>query len=87
MSEYLKVQKDCFIDRKNGNRPRIYFKIKYGPLVEIQVGTTEIGLGLAWFYRQIVWRCRLPEDIIKDIHAGDVLDFLRVLYANKEEGN
>jgi hypothetical protein len=44
----------------------------------------EIGWDLRGFYRQIVWCVGSPEGII---HAGDALDFWRVLYANRRKEN
>jgi hypothetical protein len=46
-----------------------------------------LALGLAWFIDKLSGGVGSRRgEPIKEIHAGDVLDFWRVLYANKEEG-
>lgn len=91
MSEYLKIpKKDCFIDRRKMeiiDREYTVNKI------------WSIGGDTGWYYGDWLWELRGFIDKLyggvgsrrgrtnkKDIHAGDALDFWRVLYANKEEG-
>jgi hypothetical protein len=88
MSEYLKVPKDCFIDRrKMGIIDREYTLNKIW----------SIGGDTGWYYGDWLWDLRgfidklsgvrWTEDApIKDIHAGDVLDFLaRIMLIKKKE--
>jgi uncharacterized protein YbjT (DUF2867 family) len=91
MSEYLKIpKKDCFIDRRKMeiiDREYTINKI------------WSIGGDTGWYYADWLWELRGFIDKLsggvgsrrgrtnkKYIHAGDALDFWRVLYANKEEG-
>ncbi|KUJ62727.1 epimerase [Flavobacteriaceae bacterium CRH] len=88
---YLKVpKKDCFIDRRKRkiiDRESTIAKI------------WSIGGETGWYYGDWLWSLRGFIDKIfggvgarrgrtskHEIHAGDVLDFWRVVYANKEEG-
>ncbi|WP_119791405.1 SDR family oxidoreductase [Flavobacterium anhuiense] len=91
ISYYLKVpKKDCFIDRRKRkiiNRDYTIAKI------------WSIGGETGWYYGDWLWGLRGFIDKLfggvgvrrgrtnkHDIHAGDALDFWRVVYANKEEG-
>ena len=88
---YLKVpKKDCFIDRRKRkiiDRDSTIAKI------------WSIGGETGWYYADWLWSLRGFIDKIfggvgarrgrthkHDIHAGDALDFWRVVYANKEQG-
>lgn len=88
---YLKVpKKDCFIDRRKReiiNRDLTIAKI------------WSIGGETGWYYGDWLWSLRGFIDKIfggvgarrgrtskHEIHTGDVLDFWRVVYANKKEG-
>jgi uncharacterized protein YbjT (DUF2867 family) len=91
VKQYLKVpKKDCFIDRRKReiiNRDYTIDKI------------WSIGGETGWYYGDWLWSLRGFIDKIfggvgarrgrthkNEIHAGDVLDFWRVIYANKEHG-
>jgi len=91
ISYYLKVpKKDCFIDRRKRkiiNRDYTIAKI------------WSIGGETGWYYGDWLWGLRGFIDKLfggvgvrrgrtnkHDIHAGDALDFWRVVYANREEG-
>ncbi|WP_369765533.1 SDR family oxidoreductase [Flavobacterium sp. WC2429] len=91
ISEYLQVpKKDCFIDRRKMeiiNRAYTIHQI------------WSIGGETGWYYGDWLWGLRGFIDKLyggvgsrrgrtnkHDIHAGDALDFWRVLYANKSEG-
>lgn len=91
VSYYLKVpKKDCFIDRRKRkiiDRDSTIAKI------------WSIGGENGWYYADWLWGLRGFIDKIfggvgarrgrtnkHDIHAGDSLDFWRVVYANKEQG-
>jgi len=91
ISEFLKVpKKDCFIDRR---KKEIINK-------EFTIGRIwSIGGETGWYYGDWLWNLRGFIDRLfggvgsrrgrtnkHEIHAGDALDFWRVLYANKEEG-
>jgi uncharacterized protein YbjT (DUF2867 family) len=88
---YLKVpKKDCFIDRRKRtiiDRDSTIAKI------------WSIGGETGWYYGDWLWNLRGFIDKIfggvgsrrgrtskHEIHAGDALDFWRVVYANKEQG-
>ncbi|MEL1252229.1 SDR family oxidoreductase [Flavobacterium sp. DGU38] len=88
---YLKVpKKDCFIDRRKReiiNRDLTIAKI------------WSIGGETGWYYGDWLWSLRGFIDKLfggvgarrgrtsrHEIHTGDVLDFWRVVYANKKEG-
>lgn len=91
VADYLKVpKKNCFIDRRkkeiinrNYTTERIW----------------SIGGETGWYYGDWLWEIRGFLDKLvggvglrrgrtnqHEIHSGDVLDFWRVLYANKKEG-
>lgn len=91
VSYYLKVpKKDCFIDRRKRkiiDRDATIAKI------------WSIGGETGWYYADWLWSLRGFIDKIfggvgarrgrthkHEIHAGDALDFWRVVYANKEQG-
>ncbi|TCN60090.1 SDR family oxidoreductase [Flavobacterium circumlabens] len=91
VSSYLKVpKKDCFIDRRKReiiDRDYTISKI------------WSIGGETGWYYADWLWDLRGFIDKIfggvgarrgrthkNEIHAGDALDFWRVVYANKKEG-
>lgn len=91
VSSYLKVpKKDCFIDRRKReikNRDFTIYKI------------WSIGGEAGWYYASWLWNLRGFIDKAfggvgtrrgrthkSQIHAGDVLDFWRVVYADKEKG-
>ncbi|MRX41579.1 DUF2867 domain-containing protein [Flavobacterium sp. LC2016-23] len=91
VASYLKVpKKDCFIDRRKReiiNRDYTISRI------------WSIGGETGWYYADWLWDLRGFIDKIfggvgarrgrthkSDIHAGDALDFWRVVYANKKEG-
>lgn len=91
VSYYLKVpKKDCFIDRRKRkiiDRDSTIAKI------------WSIGGETGWYYADWLWSLRGFIDKIfggvgarrgrtskHEIHAGDALDFWRVVYANKEQG-
>jgi uncharacterized protein YbjT (DUF2867 family) len=91
ISEYLSIpKKDCFIDRrKKALIDREYTINKIWSL----------GGDTGWYYGDWLWGIRGFIDKLfggvgsrrgrtnrHEIHSGDVLDFWRVLYANKEEG-
>lgn len=91
ISEYLKVpKKDCFIDRRKKEIENREFTIEK---------IWSIGGETGWYYGDWLWDLRGFIDKLfggvgsrrgrtnkHEIHAGDSLDFWRVLYANKEEG-
>ncbi|MHC0443307.1 SDR family oxidoreductase [Flavobacterium sp. 3-210] len=91
VSQYLKVpKKGCYIDR----RKRIIINREY-TIARIW----SIGGETGWYYADWLWELRGFIDKIfggvgtrrgrthkNEIHAGDVLDFWRVVYANKKEG-
>ena len=91
ISEHLKVpKKDCFIDRRKKE------------IINREFTTNRIwsiGGETGWYYGDWLWSLRGFIDKLfggvgsrrgrthkHEIHSGDVLDFWRVLYANKEEG-
>ncbi len=91
VADYLKVpKKNCFIDRRKKeilNRSYTTERI------------WSIGGETGWYYGDWLWEIRGFLDKLvggvglrrgrtnkHDIHSGDVLDFWRVLYANKKEG-
>ncbi|MEN2399310.1 SDR family oxidoreductase [Flavobacterium sp. MC2016-06] len=91
LNSYLKVpKKDCFIDRRKReilNRDYTIDKI------------WSIGGETGWYYADWLWDLRGFIDKIfggvgarrgrthkSEIHPGDVLDFWRVLYADKKQG-
>lgn len=88
---YLKVPKrDCFIDRRKRkitNRESVIAKI------------WSIGGETGWYYADWLWNLRGFIDKVfggvgtrrgrtdrHEIHAGDALDFWRVVYADKQQG-
>jgi uncharacterized protein YbjT (DUF2867 family) len=92
ISQYLKIpKKDCFIDhrkKKIANREYTIAKI------------WSIGGETGWYYGDWLWNLRGLLDKLfggvgarrgrtnkHKINSGDSLDFWRVLYSNKEEGN
>jgi uncharacterized protein YbjT (DUF2867 family) len=91
ISTYLKVpKKDCFIDRRKKEIIDRDYTIN-------QIWS--IGGETGWYYGDWLWDLRGFIDKLyggvgsrrgrtnkHDIHAGDSLDFWRVLYANKEKG-
>lgn len=91
ISKFLKVpKKDCFIDRRKKEIINREFTIER---------IWSIGGETGWYYGDWLWDLRGFIDKLyggvgsrrgrtnkHDIHAGDALDFWRVLYANKEEG-
>ncbi|MGN7811973.1 SDR family oxidoreductase [Flavobacterium sp. 22076] len=91
VSQYLKVpKKGCYIDR----RKRTIINREY-TIARIW----SIGGETGWYYADWLWDLRGFIDKIfggvgtrrgrthkKEIHAGDALDFWRVVYANKKEG-
>ncbi|OXG03951.1 uncharacterized protein YbjT (DUF2867 family) [Flavobacterium araucananum] len=88
---YLKVpKKDCFIDRRKREIIDRTYTIEK---------IWSIGGETGWYYADWLWSIRGFIDKIfggvgarrgrthkHEIHAGDVLDFWRVVYANKEQG-
>ncbi|MBA4321072.1 MAG: DUF2867 domain-containing protein [Flavobacterium sp.] len=91
LSSFLKVpKKDCFIDRRKKSIENREFTIDR---------IWSIGGETGWYYGDWLWNLRGFIDQLfggvgsrrgrtnkHDIHAGDALDFWRVLYANKQEG-
>ena len=91
ISEYLKVpKKDCFIDRRKMEIANRDFTIER---------IWSIGGETGWYYGNWLWNIRGFIDKLfggvglrrgrtnkHSIHSGDVLDFWRVLYADKEKG-
>jgi uncharacterized protein YbjT (DUF2867 family) len=91
VADYLKVpKKDCFIDRRKKEILNRNFTIER---------IWSIGGETGWYYGDWLWEIRGFIDKLvggvglrrgrtnqHDIHSGDVLDFWRVLYANKKEG-
>lgn len=91
VSQYLKVpKKDCYIDR----RKRTIMNREY-TIARIW----SIGGETGWYYADWLWDLRGFIDKIfggvgtrrgrthkKEIHAGDALDFWRVVYADKKQG-
>nr|WP_288832709.1 SDR family oxidoreductase [uncultured Flavobacterium sp.] len=91
LSEYLKVpKKDCFIDRRKMEIINRDFTIER---------IWSIGGETGWYYGNWLWNIRGFIDKLfggvglrrgrtnkHSIHSGDVLDFWRVLYADKENG-
>ncbi|HWS60422.1 MAG TPA: SDR family oxidoreductase [Flavobacterium sp.] len=91
ISKFLKVpKKDCYIDRRKKQIQNRDFTIER---------IWSIGGETGWYYGDWLWDIRGFIDQLfggvgsrrgrtnkHEIHAGDSLDFWRVLYANKEEG-
>lgn len=91
ISKFLKVpKKDCYIDRRKKQIENRDFTIDR---------IWSIGGETGWYYGDWLWNLRGFIDQLfggvgsrrgrtnkHDIHAGDALDFWRVLYANKEQG-
>lgn len=91
VASYLKVPKrNCFIDRRKR-------EIKNREYTIARIWS--IGGETGWYYADWLWDLRGFIDKIfggvgtrrgrtnkKEIHAGDALDFWRVVYANKKEG-
>ncbi len=92
ITEYLKIPtKNCYVDKRKMEINDREFTIKR---------IWSIGGESGWYYSNWLWSLRGFIDKLfggvgfgrgrrdkYDIHAGDTLDFWRVLYANKEEGN
>jgi len=88
---YLKVpKKDCFIDRR---------KRKITDRNAVIAKIWSIGGETGWYYADWLWSLRGFMDKLvggvgarrgrtnrHEIHAGDALDFWRVVYANKKQG-
>ncbi|WP_396171660.1 SDR family oxidoreductase [Flavobacterium sp.] len=91
ISRFLKVpKKDCYIDRRKKEIIDRNFTVER---------IWSIGGETGWYYGDWLWNLRGFIDKLyggvgsrrgrtnkHDIHAGDALDFWRVLYANKDEG-
>jgi uncharacterized protein YbjT (DUF2867 family) len=91
VTDYLKVpKKDCFTDRRK-------MKIQNKAFTIDKIWS--IGGETGWYYGDWLWSLRGFIDKLfggvgsrrgrtnkHEIHSGDVLDFWRVLYANKDEG-
>ncbi|PBJ10210.1 SDR family oxidoreductase [Flavobacterium sp. ACN6] len=91
VARYLKVpKKDCFIDRRKREIINREYTIER---------IWAIGGQTGWYYADWLWDIRGFIDKVfggvgtrrgrthkKEIHAGDVLDFWRVVYAGKAEG-
>lgn len=91
ISDFRKVpKKNCFIDRRKKEIINLDFTIDR---------IWSIGGETGWYYGDWLWSLRGFIDKLyggvgsrrgrtnkHEIHSGDVLDFWRVLYANKEEG-
>ncbi|MEO8532923.1 MAG: SDR family oxidoreductase [Flavobacterium sp.] len=91
LAHYLKVpKKDCFIDRRKKEIIDREYTI---------ARIWSIGGETGWYYGDWLWSLRGFIDKIfggvgarrgrthkNTIHAGDVLDFWRVVYANKDQG-
>ncbi len=91
ISKFLKVpKKNCYIDRRKKEIENREFTIDR---------IWSIGGETGWYYGDWLWSLRGFIDRLyggvgsrrgrtnkHDIHAGDALDFWRVLYANKAEG-
>ena len=91
ISKFLKVpKKDCYIDRRKKSVENWEYTIDR---------IWSIGGETGWYYGDWLWNLRGFIDRLfggvgsrrgrtnkHDIHAGDALDFWRVLYANKQEG-
>lgn len=91
ISKFLKVpKKDCYIDRRKKQIQNRDFTIER---------IWSIGGETGWYYGDWLWNIRGFIDQLfggvgsrrgrtnkHEIHAGDSLDFWRVLYANKEVG-
>jgi uncharacterized protein YbjT (DUF2867 family) len=91
ISKFLKVpKKDCYIDRRKKGIENRDFTIDK---------IWSIGGETGWYYGDWLWNLRGFIDRLfggvgsrrgrtnkHEIHAGDALDFWRVLYANKQEG-
>ena len=91
ISKHLKIpKKDCYIDRRKKEIIDRNYTIEK---------IWSIGGETGWYYGDWLWDLRGFIDKLyggvgsrrgrtnkHDIHAGDALDFWRVLYANKEEG-
>jgi uncharacterized protein YbjT (DUF2867 family) len=91
ISKFLKVpKKDCYIDRRKKGIENRDFTIDK---------IWSIGGETGWYYGDWLWNLRGFIDQLfggvgsrrgrtnkHEIHAGDALDFWRVLYANKQEG-
>ncbi|RTY87269.1 SDR family oxidoreductase [Flavobacterium sp. GT3R68] len=91
ISEYIKVpRKDCYIDRRKKTIENMDFTINR---------IWSLGGDTGWYYADWLWDVRGFIDKLyggvgsrrgrtnrTEIHTGDVLDFWRVLYSNKEEG-
>jgi len=91
ISGFLKVpKKGCYIDRRKKEIENLDFTIDR---------IWSIGGETGWYYGDWLWNLRGFIDQLfggvgsrrgrtnkHDIHAGDALDFWRVLYANKEKG-
>lgn len=91
ISKFIKIpKKDCFIDRRKKEIINRNFTIDR---------IWSIGGETGWYYGNWLWDMRGFIDKLyggvgsrrgrtnkHEIHAGDALDFWRVLYANKDEG-
>jgi len=91
ISRFLKVpKKDCYIDRRKKEIINRTFTVER---------IWSIGGETGWYYGDWLWDLRGFIDKLSggvgsrrgrtnkhDIHAGDALDFWRVLYADKDEG-
>ncbi|HLF53467.1 SDR family oxidoreductase [Flavobacterium sp.] len=91
ISEYIKVpRKDCYLDRRKKTIENMDFTINR---------IWSLGGDTGWYYADWLWGIRGFIDKLyggvgsrrgrtnrTEIHTGDVLDFWRVLYSNKEEG-
>ena len=91
ISDFIQVPKyGCFLDQR-----RMTFRNREESIDKIW----SIGGETGWYFGDFLWRLRGVMDKmvggvglrrgrtnVHTIHAGDALDFWRVLYANKEEG-
>jgi hypothetical protein len=91
ISEFIKIpKKNCFVDQRKMEIENYDFTIER---------IWSLGGETGWYYGDWLWDLRGFIDKLyggvgsrrgrtnqHNIHAGDVLDFWRVLYADKEEG-